>query len=124
MCGGLVLLLAVASGLQMVYALSEVPRVRIADAISQWLEGWLASEELLGSTEAVSEAALEVLNLDDYVYRRFRRGTRTFTVYAAYWAPGKMSTRLVASQGAAASANSCSTSTPIGSPCHRLTVLL
>jgi hypothetical protein len=45
----------------------------------------------------VSGAALKTLNLDDYVFRLYRNGGRTFTVYAAYWAPGKMPTRLVAS---------------------------
>jgi hypothetical protein len=99
--GVLALFLAAGVGFQFVYVLREVPqatpRVRIADSVARALDGWVVSEELLGTTEAVSEAALKVLNLDDYVYRRFRRGNLSFTVYAAYWAPGRMPTRLVAS---------------------------
>jgi len=99
--GGLGLLLLVAVGFQFGYRLREVaqpkPRVRIAEVVPRNLPGWSVSEESLGQTEAVSESTLKVLNLDDYVYRRFQAGGRSFTVYAAYWAKGRMPTRLVAS---------------------------
>jgi hypothetical protein len=94
-------LLAVAVGLQLAYSLREVPqpvtRERIAAVLPKTLEGWSVVDEPLGQTEAVSEAALKILNLDDYVYRRFSKDGQSFTVYAAYWAPGRMPTRLVAS---------------------------
>jgi hypothetical protein len=74
-----------------------VSRVRIADVIPKASNNWTVSDELLGPTEASSQSALKTLNLDDYVYRRFQRGGTWFTIYAAYWAPGRMPTRLVAS---------------------------
>jgi hypothetical protein len=95
------LLLAGAIGFQFIYSLREAPqptaRARIADVVPRSVEGWIGTKEALGSTEAVNAATLKILNLDDYVYRRFQRGSVSFTVYAAYWAPGRMPTRLVAS---------------------------
>jgi hypothetical protein len=61
------------------------------------LAEWRVADEALGPTEGVSKEVLKTLNLDDYVYRRYSRGAQWFTVYAAYWGPGKMPTRLVAS---------------------------
>lgn len=94
-------LLAGAIGFQFFYSLREVPqpraRPRIADVVPRSVAGWAGAEEALGATEAVNAATLKILNLDDYVYRRFQRGAVFFTVYAAYWAPGRMPTRLVAS---------------------------
>jgi hypothetical protein len=95
------LLLIGAIGFQFFYRLSEVPqptnRPRIAEVVPHLAEGWVVTEESLGLTEAVNASTLKILNLDDYVYRRFQRGSVSFTVYAAYWAPGRMPTRLVAS---------------------------
>jgi hypothetical protein len=86
---------------QVSFRLRDVPqdvmRARIAAVLPKDVEGWRAAEESLGATELINEATLKALNLDDYVYRRFHRGTVSFTVYAAYWAPGRMPTRLVAS---------------------------
>lgn len=97
----MVVLLVGAIGMQLLYRLQEVAqpagRVRLAESLPRQLAGWSVADEALGQTEAVSEAALKVLNLDDYVYRRFTKGSVSFTVYAAYWAQGKMPTRLVAS---------------------------
>lgn len=76
---------------------SATPHRRLAEATPRELRGWNVVDLPLGPTEAVNEAALKTLNLDDYVYREFRRGTESFTIYAAYWGPGKMPVRLVAS---------------------------
>lgn len=72
-------------------------RGRLADLVVRAVDGWTVSDERLGPTEVVSQSVLKNLNLDDYVYRRFQRGALEFTVYAAYWGPGKMPTRVVAS---------------------------
>ncbi|MES2697363.1 MAG: exosortase-associated EpsI family protein [Verrucomicrobiota bacterium] len=99
--GGGALLLVAAITIQLVFTFREKPqenvKPRIATQLSATLQGWAVTDEALGSTEATSAAALKVLNLDDYVYRRYQRGRTSFTVYAAYWARGKMPTRLVAS---------------------------
>jgi hypothetical protein len=98
---GLTALLGVGVGLQLVFSLREEPRaeprLRLAELIAKSASDWAVTDEPIGMTEAVSEAALKTLNLDDFVYRRYRRGGVSFTVYAAYWAAGKMPTRLVAS---------------------------
>src|SRR4051812_8877665 len=73
------------------------PHVRIADMVPREIDGWNVSDEPIGPTEAASASALKTLNLDDYAYRSFHRGGHFFTVYAAYWAAGRMPTRLVAS---------------------------
>jgi hypothetical protein len=99
--GGLALVLAVATAFQIRGRSHEtahpVARPRIAEIVPKASNNWTVSDELLGATEAVSQSALKTLNLDDYVYRRFQRGATWYTIYAAYWAPGRMPTRLVAS---------------------------
>jgi hypothetical protein len=99
--GAAALVLVVAAVFQIRGQLRETPRpvarVRIADIVPKAASNWRVSNELLGPTEATSQSALKVLNLDDYVYRRFQRGATWYTIYAAYWAPGRMPTRLVAS---------------------------
>ncbi len=98
---GLGALLAAGVVLQFAYSLREEPqaqpRLRLAELIARQVPDWTVVDEPIGMTEATSEAALKTLNLDDFVYRRYQRGGRSFTVYAAYWAAGKMPTRLVAS---------------------------
>jgi hypothetical protein len=95
------LLLAAAFVFQFLDVLREIPqpvqRARIAALVPSRLAGWEVKDERLGQTEILNEAVLRTLNLDDYVYRRFTRGGGSFTVYAAYWARGRMPTRLVAS---------------------------
>jgi hypothetical protein len=96
----LVGVLLAAFGLQWTYSLKERPRkmpdARLAERIERKLEGWLVAEEPLGATEAATESALNLLNLDDFVYLRYKRGGVSFTIYVAYWVAGKMPTRLVA----------------------------
>ncbi len=95
------LILIGALGLQLGYTLQERPepnkRERLNVLVPVRSGDWIGQEEALGVTEMANEAALKTLNLDDYVYRRYARGSRSFTLYAAYWAPGRMPTRLVAS---------------------------
>jgi hypothetical protein len=102
--GALVLavgLLVAAISLQFFFRWREPPQpvrsARLAEAVIRSMAGWRISDELLGPTEGVSKSMLKTLNLDDYVFRRYQRGVVQFTVYAAYWAPGQMPTRLVAS---------------------------
>lgn len=101
MVAGLMLLLAGAFLFQFTDALREVPqppsRERLTVQLPIMAGTWVGRDEPLGATETLNAAVLKVLNLDDFVYRRFHRGSQSFTIYAAYWAPGKMPTRLVAS---------------------------
>jgi hypothetical protein len=59
--------------------------------------GWNSEPVALGSTEATSESALKTLKLDAFAQRCYKRGKDEITVYIAYWKPGTMDTRLVAS---------------------------
>jgi hypothetical protein len=95
-----VLVLLGAVALQAVGRSRDVGDVRPAH-LSQHLsvtpEGWLAKDIPLGENEFIENEVEKILNFDDVVNREFRRGRTYFGVYAAYWGPGKMPTRLVAS---------------------------
>lgn len=58
-------------------------------------DGWTVSALPLGPTELVDEKAREVLQFDEMAYLHFRRGDREFTLYLAYWKPGKADLRTV-----------------------------
>lgn len=94
---GLILLVAVL--LQVVAGLKPVPEgsldAPLEEKIPASLSGWAVRDLDLGPTESVTERSFQLLNLDDFVHREYRRGDRVFTVYVAYWKPGKMPVRLV-----------------------------
>jgi hypothetical protein len=58
--------------------------------------GWQTQDLPIGANEVLRNRTNELLQFDDYIYRQYSRGTLRLAVYAAYWAPGKMPTRLVA----------------------------
>ncbi|MEX0321434.1 MAG: exosortase-associated EpsI family protein [Puniceicoccaceae bacterium] len=94
----IVVLLSVA-GIQFASYLTPVPEStlseKLEDLIPESLVGWEVEDLDLGSTESVRERSHSLLKLDDFVHRSYRRGDRSFTVYVAYWEPGKMPVRLV-----------------------------
>ena len=57
--------------------------------------GWSQRDIPLGPTESVIERSETLLQFDDFVHREYRKGSRYFTVYAAYWEPGAMPPRIV-----------------------------
>jgi hypothetical protein len=67
----------------------------LATKLPATLAGWNVKDEPIGNTEALKLRAEELLNYDDFVYRRYSLGGREFAVYAAHWRPGRMPTRLV-----------------------------
>ena len=70
----------------------------LAQAIPTQLSGgWTVRDLPLGPNEFVAEAAQKILRTDEFVNREYRRGRTIFGIYAAYWGPGKMPIRLVAS---------------------------
>ena len=95
---GGVLLVAVA--LQGLSLFRETPRPRgphLALSVPPELPGWKVQDVPLGKNEFMSGAVEKVLNYDEFVSREYSRGGENFGVYVAYWGPGKMPTRLVAS---------------------------
>jgi hypothetical protein len=92
-------IVVVAVGLQLVSGLKPVPEGSLeqplSDAIPERIDGWQVIDLDLGPTESVTQRSYNLLKLDDFVHRQYRRGDRNFSVYVAYWKPGKMPVRLV-----------------------------
>lgn len=93
------LVLLGAVSLQLAANLKPVPEGTLEqplkEAITSDLPGWEVTDMDLGPTESVTQRSYDLLNLDDFVHRQYRRGDRSFSVYVAYWKPGKMPVRLV-----------------------------
>jgi hypothetical protein len=88
-----------AVGLQLVANLKPVPEGTLErpleQAIPEQLPGWEITDMDLGPTESVTQRSYDLLRLDDFVHRQYKRGDQSFSVYIAYWKPGKMPVRLV-----------------------------
>jgi hypothetical protein len=59
--------------------------------------GWTRVERPIAETPEIQQAVDEQLNFDDGIFVDYTRGNQRLSVYAAYWTPGRMSRRLVAS---------------------------
>lgn len=73
------------------------PAVRLHAVIPEAVPGWQARDLPLGANEGVVATVRQTLRFDEAVFREFSRGAEAFSVYAAYWRPGKMPVQLVAS---------------------------
>ncbi len=93
------LVLVVAVVLQVVSSMTPVPegtlKHPLTEMIPENLPGWQVTDLDLGPTESVTQRSYDLLRLDDFVHRQYKRGDRNFSVYVAYWKPGKMPVRLV-----------------------------
>jgi hypothetical protein len=92
-------LLVVAIGLQFISPDHKAVVVRSAPLdlyLPTQAAGWKSEDHPLGDTENLSAMVKTTLNYDEALLRTYRKGTREFTVYIAYWATGKMSSREVA----------------------------
>jgi len=96
---GAALVLLSAAVLQVLASSRPVPEGTLdqplAKLIPAHVSGWTVKDLELGPTESVIQRSQSLLRLDDFVHREYRRGGRVFTVYVAYWKPGKMPVRLV-----------------------------
>jgi hypothetical protein len=68
----------------------------LAPRFPERIAGWECRNEKLGPTEFTQEAARDTLNFDDYVFRSYTRPGQSFTLYVAYWRPGRMPVQRVA----------------------------
>lgn len=59
-------------------------------------DGWKVDYLPIADTPEAKAKVDELLNYDDAVFAVYTRGTEQVAIYLAYWAPGKMSHRLVA----------------------------
>ena len=76
---------------------AEAKPVGLAEKIPLRVDGWIAADEPLGPTEFMQTAVQKNLNYDDVVNRIYRKGSRSFGIYAAYWSAGRMPVQKVAS---------------------------
>lgn len=72
-------------------AMSRLPFVAMV------ADDWHGTTLPLESTEALAASAADTLRFDDVLFRQIKTTLGTFTIYAAYWRPGKIPTQLVAS---------------------------
>lgn len=71
-------------------------QVALADLLPTGKEsGWSFQDLPLGNTESMNRKAHELLQVTDYVYRRYSGNGYSIEVYVAYWAPGAMPARLM-----------------------------
>jgi hypothetical protein len=56
---------------------------------------WETKDLPIGETESVKLAAEQNLRYDHYFFRSYRKGTTEFTIYVAYWLPGKQPPHLI-----------------------------
>lgn len=92
--------LGAAVAFQGVNVFRETPKPRaphLMQAVPKELPGWSGRDVQLGANEFISNEVEKVLNYDEVLYREYGRSGENFGVYVAYWGPGKMPTRLVAS---------------------------
>ena len=60
------------------------------------LSGWTALQRPVADTEEMKRAVAELLNYDAGGFVTYTKGDQEISIYAAYWKPGKMSPRLLA----------------------------
>ncbi|HTB80877.1 MAG TPA: exosortase-associated EpsI family protein [Opitutaceae bacterium] len=97
--GSLALLLMTAVILQTLpYPKSAVVErtASLADYFPQEMAGWRGEDHPLAETEATAGAVKEILNYNEALLRFYRKGGREFSIYVAYWQPGRMSSREIA----------------------------
>jgi len=72
------------------------PNLSLADYLPQDMAGWHGVDKPLAETEALAGTVKSILNFDDAVLRVYRKRDEEFSVYIAYWQPGKMPARDIA----------------------------
>lgn len=96
---GSVTLLAMV-GFQVILAPPEPPPARpphLAQMLPVEPAGIISRELELGATESIQGAVERILRYDDIFYREYEFGEAQLALFVAYWGPGKMPIRLVAS---------------------------
>jgi len=69
---------------------------RLADSVPAHIGSWQSTELKVGETEILRDAVERTLRFDDVIYREYCKGSNKFSLYIAYWEPGKTTTREVA----------------------------
>ena len=74
----------------------SLSRIQLARRLPSDLPGWRMKELPLGPNEFLERRSAEVLRCDEFVFREFSLGEKSFAIFSSYWGPEKMPTRLVA----------------------------
>lgn len=69
---------------------------KLADLLPPAPYGWTRTERPIADTPEMKKKVGELLSYDDGVLYDYTNGALRLSVYIAYWAPGKMSSRLIA----------------------------
>jgi len=70
---------------------------RLVDILPEAPPGWTRTLRPIADTPEMKKAVGEVLNFDDAIFADYTLGVNRLSVYVAYWTPGKMQHRQVAS---------------------------
>jgi hypothetical protein len=76
---------------------SQIRPIGLGELVPLNPKGWSGRDEPLGPNEFIQTAVEKNLNYDDVVNRIYRGGSGSFSLYAAYWSPGRMPVQKVAS---------------------------
>ena len=77
--------------------LSGVRPLGLDTLITKTPAGWMSVDEPLGATEFMRSSVEKTLNYDDYINRVYQKSKQRFSLYVAYWSPGRMPVQKVAS---------------------------
>ena len=85
-----------------VYGENSIPQARfkgtLKDLLPEAAAGWKRAEQPIADTPELKQAVNELLNYDDGVFYNYTSPAgKRLSVYIAYWSPGRMSPRLIAS---------------------------
>ncbi len=68
---------------------SSTAQVDLYPVLAATPAGWTVRDLPMGDTEMLREAAAKTLRYDSYFHRAYRKDGVEFSVYVAYWSPGK-----------------------------------
>lgn len=76
---------------------TRVPRTAsLAEFFPTTMNGWTAKDLPLAETEATVDQVEKILRFDEFVFRSYQKQGVEFSVYVAYWEPGRIAAREVA----------------------------
>ena len=75
----------------------QLDKIALGMRLPSAVEGWSVAAQPIADTPEMKRAVGEQLNYDDAVFLSYLQGPWRFAVYAAYWRPGRMPRREVAS---------------------------
>lgn len=69
----------------------HTPRITLGDGSPKSVPGVATIDLPIGETEAVDVRARTLLGFDDFVHRKYSGDGKAFSIYVAFWKPGKRS---------------------------------